>query len=189
MKKLLVFLIGAAVMMAESINATAQYATPLYRKGTSLYSDGTKLTKEQMQVLLDGTDGLSYSDWKKASAGFNAGKGLLIGFGALTGTGLVTLSVGVVGVMMEGIAVGTILGPVSAMTGEPLDYKSKFAGAVHAGVYMIGGGLLCMVTGTTVYCVYKKKLKNMTELCNGSSKDIRLSFGAKKHGIGLSLDF
>ena len=115
--------------------------------------------------------------------------GLLIGFGALTGTGLVTLSVGVVGVMMEGIAVGTILGPVSAMTGEPLDYKSKFAGAVQAGVYMIGGGLLCMVTGTTVYCVYKKKLKNMTELCNGSSKDIRLSFGAKKHGIGLSLDF
>ena len=172
MKKLLVFLIAVAVMMAESINATAQYATPLYRKGTSLYSDGTKLTKEQMQVLLDGTDGLSYSDWKKASAGFNAGKGLLIGFGALTGTGLVTLSVGVVGVMMEGIAVGTILGPVSAMTGEPLDYKSKFAGAVQAGVYMIGGGLLCMVTGTTVYCVYKKKLKNMTELCNGSSKPL-----------------
>ena len=182
---LLVFLPG--------VEASAQYAQ-LSRKGTALYSDGTKLSPVQMQELFQSVEGVSYEDWRNASRGFNAGKGLLISFGALTGAGILTTGIGVVGVMMEGVAVGigtAFFAPLAAVSGEQVDigYKSKFAGVATAGVCMVGAGMLCMVTGTAVYCIYKKRLNTMTDACNSSCRETSLAFGPAQNGLGLTLRF
>ena len=99
-------LLIAAMTMAAGTKASAQYAD-LARKGTSLYSGTEKLTTGQMQALFDSTGGaVTYDAWRSASRGFNAGKGLLISFGALTGAGLLTTGIGAVGLMVEGVVVG-----------------------------------------------------------------------------------
>lgn len=194
MKNLLALFIVMAGLFFAAADASAQYAS-VYRKGTSLYTpERVKLTQDQMNELFGSLDGYTYADWQKASRGFNAGKGLLIGFGVLTGTGIVTLGIGAVGLMMEGVAVGLgtmFVAPVAAATGEPVDigYKSKFQGVAAAGVCMVGGGLLCMVAGTTVYCIYKKQLNDMTAACNARPRELSLSFGMKEHGIGFALNF
>lgn len=193
MKKWLTALLVLAGLFAGIAEASAQYAQ-VYRRGVSLYSGGTALTQGQMQTLFDGLDGVTYDDWRKASCGFNAGKGLLIGFGALTGAGLVTLGVGAVGLMVEGIAVGIgtmFVLPLAAASGQTvnIEYGSRFGQVAMAGVSLIGGGLLCMAAGTTVYCIYKKKLDRMTAAFNEQSGCLQLSFGMTGNGIGLSLNF
>ena len=194
MKRIIWVLLIAAMAMAAGTKASAQYAD-LARKGTSLYSGTEKLTTGQMQALFDSTGGaVTYDAWRSASRGFNAGKGLLISFGALTGAGLLTTGIGAVGLMVEGIAVGigtAMFAPLAAASGNDLglDYNSKFAGVAVAGVCMVGAGLACMIAGTTVYCIYKKKLNRMTAVCNDSVSEVQLSFGMKDHGIGFSLEF
>lgn len=194
MKNPIALLFVAAGLIIAVAEASAQYCD-VYRKGTALYfPDSTKLNQEQIQDLFGNAEGVTYADWQKASCGFNAGKGLLIGFGALTGAGIVTLGIGAVGVMMEGVAVGVgtiFFAPLMSVSGEPVDigYKSKYAGVAAAGLYMIGGGLLCMAAGTTVYCIYKKKLNIMTKACNAATREISLSFGMKEHGLGLAFAF
>ena len=194
MKRTIWVLLIAAMTMAAGTKASAQYAD-LARKGTSLYSGTEKLTTGQMQALFDSTGGaVTYDAWRSASRGFNAGKGLLISFGALTGAGLLTTGIGAVGLMVEGVAVGigtAMFAPLAVASGNDLglDYNSKFAGVAVAGVCMVGAGLACMIAGTTVYCIYKKKLNRMTAVCNDSVSEVQLSFGMKDHGIGFSLEF
>lgn len=187
-------LLIAAMTMAAGTKASAQYAD-LARKGTSLYSGTEKLTTGQMQALFDSTGGaVTYDAWRSASRGFNAGKGLLISFGALTGAGLLTTGIGAVGLMVEGVAVGigtVMFAPLVVASGNDLglDYNSKFAGVAVAGVCMVGAGLACMIAGTTVYCIYKKKLNDMTETCGRYVSSVSLSFGPQKYGTGFALTF
>lgn len=194
MKRIIWVLLIAAMTMAAGTKASAQYAD-LARKGTSLYSGTEKLTTGQMQALFDSTGGaVTYDAWRSASRGFNAGKGLLISFGALTGAGLLTTGIGAVGLMVEGVAVGigtAMFAPLAVASGNDLglDYNSKFAGVAVAGVCMVGAGLACMIAGTTVYCIYKKKLNDMTETCGRYVSSVSLSFGPQKYGTGFALTF
>lgn len=194
MKRTIWVLLIAAMTMAAGTKASAQYAD-LARKGTSLYSGTEKLTTGQMQALFDSTGGaVTYDAWRSASRGFNAGKGLLISFGALTGAGLLTTGIGAVGLMVEGVAVGigtVMFAPLVVASGNDLglDYNSKFAGVAVAGVCMVGAGLACMIAGTTVYCIYKKKLNDMTETCGRYVSSVSLSFGPQKYGTGFALTF
>ncbi len=194
MKRTIWVLLIAAMTMAAGTKASAQYAD-LARKGTSLYSGTEKLTTGQMQALFDSTGGaVTYDAWRSASRGFNAGKGLLISFGALTGAGLLTTGIGAVGLMVEGVAVGigtAMFAPLAVASGNDLglDYDSKFAGVAVAGVCMVGAGLACMIAGTTVYCIYKKKLNDMTETCGRYVSSVSLSFGPQKYGTGFALTF
>lgn len=192
-KRILGILLIAVTALATGAEAAAQYAS-LHRKGTALYSDGMKLTPEQMQTVFAMTDDVSYQDWQDASKGFNAGKGLLISFGVLTGAGILTTGIGAAGIMVEGMAVGIgsiFTAPITAVTGEPADISlsSKFRNVATAGLCVIGAGMLCMVAGTTVYCIYKKRLNTMTSACNASSGEVSLSFGMARHGVGVSLRF
>ena len=194
MKRTIWVLLIAAMTMAAGTKASAQYAD-LARKGTSLYSGTEKLTTGQMQALFDSTGGaVTYDAWRSASRGFNAGKGLLISFGALTGAGLLTTGIGAVGLMVEGVAVGigtAMFAPLAVASGNDLglDYDSKFAGVAVAGVCIVGAGLACMIAGTTVYCIYKKKLNDMTETCGRHASSVSLSFGPQKYGTGFALTF
>ena len=194
MKRTIWVLLIAAMTMAAGTKDSAQYAD-LARKGTSLYSGTEKLTTGQMQALFDSTGGaVTYDAWRSASRGFNAGKGLLISFGALTGAGLLTTGIGAVGLMVEGVAVGigtAMFAPLAVASGNDLglDYDSKFAGVAVAGVCMVGAGLACMIAGTTVYCIYKKKLNDMTETCGRYVSSVSLSFGPQKYGTGFALTF
>ncbi len=193
MKRLVLILAFAAIAITNACQAAAQY-NDVYRRGARLYSsDGTRLTPEQISAIFQSTDGLSYRDWVKNSRGFRAGKGLLIASGSLTGAGLVTLGVGAVGLAVEGIAFGIgagMVAPIAAATGETpeITYDSKFRGVAIAGLVMSATGMAGLITGATVYCVYRKRLNGMVDTYNETAA-ASLSFGMQRNGVGLSLNF
>ena len=181
-------------MLAGSISALAQYSDPVYRRGADFYRNGEKLTSEQVVSMLSGTDGMALDDIMKYQKGFRTGKGLLIGFGSLTGAGLVTLGVSAVGMMVEGVAFGIgagFLSPLYALGGESPDisYDSKFRGAAVAGLCATCAGVLGLAAGTAVLCVNKKRLNGVADACNSGTREVQLSFGASDGGAGLVLTF
>ena len=182
-----------AILAALPLPAMAQY-NDIYRKGAKLYSsDGVLLTAEQISAMMNSVEGLSYETWVKNTKGFKAGKGLLIASGSLTGVGIVTLGIGAVGMMIEGLAVGigtVFFAPLASLSGEELEVAmdSKFRGVAIAGLAMTGTGIAGLITGTTVYCVYKKRLNNMVDSCNSASH-LNVSLGIQQHGVGLAVNF
>lgn len=193
MKKLVFLAVAAVMVLANALPAMAQY-NDIYRKGAKLYSsDDVLLTAEQISALMNSVDGLSWESWVKDARGFKAGKGLLIASGSLTGVGIVTLGIGAVGMMIEGLAVGigtVFFAPLASLSGEELEVAmdSKFRGVAIAGLAMTGTGIAGLITGTTVYCVYKKRLNNMVDSCNSASH-LNVSLGMQQHGVGLAVNF
>lgn len=193
MKKLVFLTVIAVMALANSLPAMAQY-NDIYRKGAKLYSsDDVLLTAEQISAMMNSVEGLSYETWVKNTKGFKAGKGLLIASGSLTGAGIVTLGIGAVGMMIEGLAVGigtAFFAPLASLSGEELEVAmdSKFRGVAIAGLAMTGTGIAGLITGTTVYCVYKKRLNNMVDSCNSASH-LNVSLGMQQHGVGLAVNF
>lgn len=193
MKKLVFLTVIAVMALANSLPAMAQY-NDIYRKGAKLYSsDDVLLTAEQISAMMNSVEGLSYETWVKNTKGFKAGKGLLIASGSLTGVGIVTLGIGAVGMMIEGLAVGigtAFFAPLASLSGEELEVAmdSKFRGVAIAGLAMTGTGIAGLITGTTVYCVYKKRLNNMVDSCNSASH-LNVSLGMQQHGVGLAVNF
>ena len=193
MKKL-VFLTAIAVMgLANALPSMAQY-NDIYRENTKLYtSDNAMLTPGQICALMNSVDGLSYENRVKDARGYKTGKGLLIASGALAGAGILTLGIGAVGMMVEGVAVGigiTFFAPMAALVGEELEFamSSKFRGVAIAGLAMAGTGIIGLAAGTTVYCVYKKKLNETVSACNNASH-LNVSLGMQQHGAGLAVNF
>ena len=193
MKKLVFLTVIAVMALANSLPAMAQY-NDIYRKGAKLYSsDDVLLTAEQISAMMNSVEGLSYETWVKNTKGFKAGKGLLIASGSLTGVGIVTLGIGAVGMVIEGLAVGigtAFFAPLASLSGEELEVAmdSKFRGVAIAGLAMTGTGIAGLITGTTVYCVYKKRLNNMVDSCNSASH-LNVSLGIQQHGVGLAVNF
>lgn len=193
MKKLVFLAVAAVMVLANALPSMAQY-NDIYRKGVKLYSsDGIMLTSEQISAMMNSVEGLSYETWVKNTKGFKAGKGLLIASGSLTGVGIVTLGIGAVGMMIEGLAVGigtVFFAPLASLSGEELEVAmdSKFRGVAIAGLAMTGTGIAGLITGTTVYCVYKKRLNNMVDSCNSASH-LNVSLGMQQHGVGLAVNF
>lgn len=193
MKKLVFLAVIAVMVLANALPAMAQY-NDIYRKGAKLYSsDDVLLTAEQISAMMNSVEGLSYGTWVKNTKGFKAGKGLLIASGSLTGAGIVTLGIGAVGMMIEGLAVGigtVFFAPLASLSGEELEVAmdSKFRGVAIAGLAMTGTGIAGLITGTTVYCVYKKRLNNMVDSCNSASH-LNVSLGMQQHGVGLAVNF
>lgn len=193
MKKLVFLAVIAVMVLANALPAMAQY-NDIYRKGAKLYSsDDVLLTAEQISAMMNSVEGLSYETWVKNTKGFKAGKGLLIASGSLTGVGIVTLGIGAVGMMIEGLAVGigtVFFAPLASLSGEELEVAmdSKFRGVAIAGLAITGTGIAGLITGTTVYCVYKKRLNNMVDSCNSASH-LNVSLGMQLHGVGLAVNF
>ena len=193
MKKLVFLAVIAVMVLANALPAMAQY-NDIYRKGAKLYSsDDVLLTAEQISAMMNSVEGLSYETWVKNTNGFKAGKGLLIASGSLTGVGIVTLGIGAVGMVIEGLAVGigtAFFAPLASLSGEELEVAmdSKFRGVAIAGLAMTGTGIAGLITGTTVYCVYKKRLNNMVDSCNSASH-LNVSLGIQQHGVGLAVNF
>ena len=193
MKKLVFLAVIAVMILANALPSMAQY-NDIYRKGVKLYSsDGIMLTSEQISAMMNSVEGLSYETWVKNTKGFKAGKGLLIASGSLTGVGIVTLGIGAVGMMIEGLAVGigtVFFAPLASLSGEELEVAmdSKFRGVAIAGLAMTGTGIAGLITGTTVYCVYKKRLNNMVDSCNSASH-LNVSLGIQQYGVGLAVNF
>ena len=197
MKKIVFILVFIAGMTAGVHSASAQYCMDygtISRKGADLYSGETKLSAEEVCSLLAETAEIPYSYYESTRKGFNAGKGMLIGFGALTGAGLVTLGVGAAGMFLEGMATGigmifTI--PLAAMTGEKaeIDFNYRFYQVTMAGLIATGTGIRSLAAATAVFCVYKKRMNGIVKSCNYARLPVMLSCGAQKNGIGLAVNF
>ena len=84
-----------------------------------------KISDVQLSALLEQSgSGLTIGDVEKYRKGFKTGRGLLVGFGSLTGAGLLTLGIGTVGLMVEGVAVGigtAFVGPLAVFAGQGVD--------------------------------------------------------------------
>ena len=163
------------------------------RKGAYFYDGDERLCPEQLAGFLAHTDFTS-AQVERYQKGFKAGKGLLIGFGSLTGAGLITAGVGLVGVAVEAVALGigvAFTAPLFVATGTSPDiqYESKFQYVAYAGLIAAGAGILGLATGTTVYCVYKKRLNKVENAINARCADVQVSFGAQKYGVGLAVNF
>lgn len=197
-----VFMLTSIVLLVFScMSAHAQYkdmpltsgGKQIERKGAYFYDGDERLCPEQLAGFLAHTDFTS-AQVEKYQKGFTAGKGLLIGFGSLTGAGLITAGIGVAGVMVEAIAVGVgtaFLAPLFAVSESSLDmqFESKFIYVTYAGLAAAGVGILGLAAGTTVYCVYKKRLNRVKDALNSRPVDIQVSVGAQKHGVGLAVNF
>lgn len=197
-----VFILTSIVLLVFScMSAHAQYKDmPLISvekqielKGAYFYDGDERLCPAQLAGFLAHTDFTS-AQVEKYQKGFNAGKGLLIGFGSLTGAGLITTGIGVVGVMAEAIAVGigsAFLAPFFAVSESSSDmqFESKFIYVTYAGLAVAGVGILGLAAGTTVYCVYKKRLNRVEDALNSRPVDIQVSAGAQKYGVGLAVNF
>lgn len=198
-----VFILSFIVSMAIScmtahaqyndMSGASSYGGLVERRGANFHVGEEQLGEEQLAGLLARTD-FTAGQVRNYQKGFKAGKGLLIGFGSLTGAGLITAGVGVVGVVVEAIALGVgvvIVAPIFAATGTSPDiqYKSKFQYVASAGLIATGVGILGLATGTTVYCVYKKRLNKVERALNARPAEMQLSFGAQKHGVGFALNF
>ena len=197
-----VFMLTSIVLLVFScMSAHAQYkdmpltsgGKQIELKGAYFYDGDERLCPAQLAGFLAHTDFTS-AQVEKYQKGFNAGKGLLIGFGSLTGAGLITAGIGVAGVMVEAIAVGVgtaFLAPLFAGSESSLDmqFESKFIYVTYAGLAAAGVGILGLAAGTTVYCVYKKRLNRVKDALNSRPVDIQVSVGAQKHGVGLAVNF
>ncbi len=138
--KIAVFVSFFCVMMfSYTLSASAQYHD-IHRRGTAYYSGTEKISDVQLSALLEQSgSGLTIEDVEKYRKGFKTGRGLLVGFGSLTGAGLLTLGIGTVGLMVEGVAVGigtAFVGPLAVFAGQGVDisYDSRFYGVAVAGV-------------------------------------------------------
>ena len=192
--KIAVFVSFFCVMMfSYTLSASAQYHD-IHRRGTGYYSGTEKISDVQLSALLEQSgSGLTIEDVEKYRKGFKTGRGLLVGFGSLTGAGLLTLGIGTVGLMVEGVAVGigtAFVGPLAVFAGQGVDisYDSRFYGVAVAGVCATLTGIAGLVAGTTVLCIYKKRMNNVSDVCN-SVPAVSLSFGAQRYGTGLALNF
>lgn len=196
-------LISVVLLVFSCMSAHAQYkdmpltsgGKQIELKGAYFYDGDERLCPAQLAGFLAHTDFTS-DQVEKYQKGFNAGKSLLIGFGSLTGAGLITTGVGVIGVMVEAIAVGVgtaFLAPLFVFAGsEPssdMQFESKFIYVTYAGLAAAGVGILGLAAGTTVYCVYKKRLNRVEDALNSRPVDIQVSVGAQKHGVGLAVNF
>lgn len=184
------------------------YLTPAYdgsegaiynvveRHGKNFYRNDILLEQKDLEPLLAATP-YTYQDIEKYRHGFAVGKGLLIGFGSLAGVGLITAGVGIVGLTIEATVAGMgsmFLIPIFAMAGDAeagiVPFEAKFGPVVSAGAIMLGAGVLGLVAGTTVFCVYKARLNKVENAINASPAQIvNLSFGTQMHGIGFALNF
>lgn len=199
-----VFILTSIVLLVFScMSAHAQYkdmpltsgGKQIELKGAYFYDGDERLCPAQLAGFLAHTDFTS-AQVEKYQKGFTAGKGLLIGFGSLTGAGLITAGIGVVGVMAEAIAVGVgtaFLAPLFVFAGSEsssdMQFESKFIYVTYAGLAVAGVGILGLAAGTTVYCVYKKRLNRVKDALNSRPVDIQVSVGAQKHGVGLAVNF
>ena len=145
------------------------------RHGKNFYRNDILLEKGDLEPLLAATP-YTYQDIEHYRHGFAVGKGLLIGFGSLAGVGLLTLGVAAVGLTIEATVAG--MGSIFLVP------------VVDAGAIMLGAGVLGLVAGTTVFCVYKARLNKVERAINDSSlQRMSLSFGAQRHGVGFALNF
>lgn len=166
------------------------------RHGKEFYQDGVLLGQKELESLLAPTP-YTYQDMEKYLHGFGVGKGLLIGFGALAGAGLVTAAVGTIGLTVEAIAagIGTVfMVPIFAMAGDAeagvVPFEAKYAPVAGAGVVILCAGALGLVAGTTVFCVYKARLNKVVRAINDLSvQKPNLTFGTQRYGVGFALNF
>ena len=171
--------------------ADEEMAYKMYEAGCRLVSIGVESGSQEMLDKIGKR--ITLDDVEKYRKGFKTGRGLLIGFGTLTGVGLLTTGIGTVGLMIEGVAVGigtAFVGPLAALGGaDPaIAFDSKFYGVTVAGVCATLTGIAGIVAGTTVLCVYKKRMNTVADVCN-SAPSVTLSFGAQKYGTGVALNF
>lgn len=197
-KALIVSLLSLILMTAGKYEANAQYIDDIQRVRTELYCDGEKLSDLQIGMLLEETGAATFAEWEKACHGFKVGRGLLIGFGTLTGAGLVTLGIGATGMLLEGVATG--IGAIFILPFEnavgagedtgPEFHHSRFTGVAIAGLYATGAGIIGLAGGTAVFCINKKRLNRIVDACNKARRPAPvLTYGAQKHGIGIALIF
>lgn len=171
------------------------------RHGKNFYRADILLGQEDLEPLLAATP-YTYHDLEKYRRGFAAGKGLLIGSGALAFAGSVMMTVAGVYLAMEGFAVGMtnslfaislFMIPSGAQVNIdhwPAEFTGKYLPFFNVSTYVFYAGLAGLIAGTTVFCVYKARLNKVGRSINDSSlQRLNLSFGAQRHGVGFALNF
>lgn len=187
-------------LMTISMVLSAQYAEIpaeqcIYMKGSRVFLDQEKLTKEQACALFSDINGIDRSeDYLKYRTGYKTGLGLTIGGSSVFFLGGMTFMAGTLGAIVSGIAVG-MAGAVTVVAGGSADSVDNSAFNTVRALISAGGissiaGVAMMAGGIPTLCVYKKRMKDMSHEYNyTAASSVKLTFGTQRHGIGLALNF
>lgn len=193
--KMLRISLAAFLFMAVSLQSYAQYTdsfTNLSRKRDMIAADGVLLARTQMEELLGDIGGESrYDEWMNGARLYRTGKGLLIGFGTLTGISILVCGCTIVYVMADVVAQGI----ATALTfgqylPEGVDRGAELTAAVSC--YAALAGIAGLAAGTAVFCTGKSKMNGIIRDYNTlypPRGNFDLTFGIQRNGVGFALNF
>ncbi len=182
MKRILLSLLAAMVSLA----ASAQYASvphsELEVRGSSIFCDGEKLSKDQAAALFSDFGGVDRSDeYLRYRKGYRTGVGLSVG-GA---------SVMVVGGAAAYVttAITVIAGAGASLSGEPL--PKELEAALYGTYAATAAGALMMLAGIPTASVYQHRIKKMSKDYNalGQKQEPVVSFRPASSGLGVAMVF
>lgn len=182
MKRILLSLFAALVCLA----ASAQYATPpqgeLKAKGSRIYCDGTRLSKEMAAVVFSDFGGVDRSeDYLRYRSAYKAGVGMSVGGASLAVLGGMTFTVSAVVALVAGI-------PASISGGE-LPKGIETGISVGAASAILGTAV--MLAGIPTAAVYQHRIKKMVKSYNelGAKPEPVVTFRPASSGIGIAMTF
>lgn len=165
------FFIMTALLL--TLTASAQYAYPdavtAEIKGSRLFVDGEKLSKDEAVLFLNDRYGMDVSqDYLKYRKGYKAGLGMTIGGASCAVAGLFVTAGAAVAALVVGVP--------SSFAGKEVPKGIDIALGIGYGSVI--GGTAVMLAGIPTLCVYKKRL-------NG----VEAGFGIQENGVGLAFRF
>lgn len=192
---LIIFAVTMAILPAFGQYTHNYTGKHLKKRGSALYADGKRLSKQEAALLLapfEWKNGLGYDVmWKRSKSCRNAGIALTtIGSIAAVG-GAVTLACG-----MATTVGGAMLVPIYIAVDGTEDMNRLLQAAqtmMAAGGLAVLGSVAMLGTGIPLLCVGNSRMnrivRNYNSYVSKGSAGLAVNFGPCRNGIGFSVNF
>lgn len=184
MKRLLLAVFALVIAATASAQYVSSTPAQIEARGSRIFCDGEKLSKEKAAALFSDFDGADRSDeYLRYRKGYKTGVGLSVG-----GASLVVLggSAFCVSSVLALVAV-----PLIGASGQEVPKGLEVALSASLGSAALGA--VMMLAGIPTASVYQHRIKKMSKEYNAlSAKDSEkpmLTFAPAKSGIGITMSF
>jgi hypothetical protein len=182
MKRILLSLFAVLI----SIAASAQYASvphsELEVRGSRIFCDGEKLSKEKAAALFSDFGGVDRGDeYLRYRKGYKTGVGLSVGGASLVVLGGSAFCVSSV--------LTVVTAPLIAASGQEVPKELEVALSASLGSAALGA--VIMLAGIPTASVYQHRIKKMSKDYNalGQKQEPVVSFRPASSGLGIAMTF